>query len=68
MIMRQKVIFILKVIVAVCTAVLGVLGVSAVVSCSVKRSVGVDSNGIGVFHYVDTIRVNRSTTLDYPKK
>ena len=39
-----------------------------VVSCTVKRDVDVSSRGVGVFHYVDTISVNRNTTVKFPKE
>lgn len=56
---------ILKIIAAIATAILGVLGASALSSCSVNRDVKVDSNGIGVFQYVDTIRTHRNTSIFY---
>lgn len=64
---KRTVIFILKVVVAVATAILSVLGVSAFSSCASRARVQVNSRGIGVFQYVDTIKTYRSVILDSKK-
>lgn len=57
---------ILKIFVAVATAILSVLGANALVSCSVNKSLDVRSRGVGVFHYTDTIVTNGSTSILFP--
>ena len=63
---KRTVILILKVVVAVATAILSVLGANALVSCSVKKSLDVQSRGVGVFHYTDTIVTNGNTSILFP--
>lgn len=65
--MNMNIKLILKFFVAIATAILGVLGASALSSCSVERDVHVRSNGFGVFKYVDTIHTSRNTNVVYPR-
>lgn len=55
----------LKVIVYACGLLLAYLGVSACVSCAFQREIRSSGSGIGIFHYVDTFKVDhgRSTTI-----
>lgn len=64
---KRIIVFILKVVVAVATAILSVLGVSAFSSCASRARVQVYSRGVGVFHYDDTLRTYRSVILDSNK-
>lgn len=64
---KSVVILVLKLVVVIATAILGVLGVNAISSCSSTRDVEIRSSGVGVFNYVDTIHTNRITTIKYPK-
>ena len=50
-------IIILKVVIYACTLALGVLGVSAITSCSASRDVT-----------VDTTRINHNTYIKFPKR
>ena len=59
-------IFILKVVIYACTLALGVLGVSAVTSCSASRNV--DVVGKTTIVTVDTTRINHNTFIVYPKR
>lgn len=63
---KRTLIFILKVVVAVATAILSVLGANALASCSVKKSFDVRSHGVGVFHYTDTINTFGNTSILLP--
>lgn len=57
---------ILKVVVAVSTAILSVLGANALASCSVKKSLDFRSRGVGVFHYTDTVQTFGNTSILFP--
>ncbi len=56
----------LKVVIYACTAILAVLGVSAMTSCSASRNV--DVVGKTVIVTVDTTRINHNTFITYPKR
>lgn len=66
--MDRKDIFIivLKVIIYTCTAILAVLGVSAMTSCSTSRDV--DIYGKTTIVAIDTTYINHRTLMVYPKK
>ena len=64
---KSVVVLILKLFLAIATAILCFLGVNAISSCSSTRDVEIRSSGVGVFNYVDTIHTNRITTIKYPK-
>lgn len=66
MIKKDICIFILKVVIYVCTLVLGVLGVSAVTSCSASRDV--DVVGKTTIVTVDTTRINHNTYINFSKR
>lgn len=59
-------IIILKVVIYACTLALGVLGVSAITSCSASRNV--DVVGKTTIVTVDTTRINHNTFIFYPKR
>lgn len=62
--MKKEIIkIVLKVLIYALGLIAAYLGVSTVTSCAVKRDV--QGNGVGVFHYVDTFRVNHNSTLKY---
>lgn len=56
----------LKVIIYACTAILAVLGVSAMTSCSTTKDV--DIYGKTTIVATDTTYVNHRTLIAYPKK
>lgn len=58
---------ILKIVVAVATAILGVIGASTLVSCSVSAEADKQGQGIGVFHYTDSFVIDHSSKIKYPK-
>ena len=66
--MTKKDIFvlILKVVIYACTLVLGVLGVSAVTSCSASRDV--DVVGKTMIVTTDTTLIHHNTYIKYPKR
>lgn len=66
-IMDKKDIFIIciKTLIYALTAILAVLGVSAMTSCSASRSV--DVNGRAVIVTTDTTFVNHSSVIKFPK-
>lgn len=57
-------IIILKVVIYACTLALGVLGVSAITSCSASRDV--DVVGKTTIVTVDTTRINHNTYIKFP--
>lgn len=59
-------ILILKVVIYACTLALGVLGVTAMTSCSASRDV--DIVGKTTIVTVDTTRINHNTFIKYPKR
>ena len=59
-------IIILKVVIYACTAILAVLGVSAMTSCSSSRNV--DVVGKTTIVTIDTTRINHNTYIVYPKR
>lgn len=59
-------IIILKVVIYACTLALGVLGVSAITSCSASRDV--DVVGKTTIVTVDTTRINHNTYIKFPKR
>lgn len=59
-------IIILKVVIYACTLALGVLGVSAITSCSASRNV--DVVGKTTIVTIDTTRINHNTYIVYPKR
>ena len=59
-------IIILKVVIYACTLALGVLGVSAVTSCSASRDV--DVVGKTTIVTVDTTRINHNTYIKFSKR
>lgn len=59
-------IIILKVVIYACTLALGVLGVSAITSCSASRNI--DVVGKTTIVTVDTTRINHNTFIVYPKR
>ena len=59
-------IIILKVVIYACSLALGVLGVSAITSCSASRDV--DVVGKTTIVTVDTTRINHNTYIKYPKR
>lgn len=59
-------IILLKVVIYACTAILAVLGVSAMTSCSASRNV--DVVGKTVIVTVDTTRINHNTFITYPNR
>lgn len=59
-------IIILKVVIYACTLALGVLGVSAITSCSASRDV--DVVGKTTIVTVDTTRINHNTCIKFPKR
>lgn len=65
---KSVIVFILKLVVAIATAILGVLGVNAISSCSSSRDVTITSRGVGIFNYTDTIQTERYTTIKYPRE
>ena len=56
----------LKVIIYACTAILAVLGVSAMTSCTASRDV--DVHGKTTIVATDTTYINHRTLMVYPKK
>lgn len=56
--MKSKLVIILKIVVAIATAILGVLGASALSSCKATLDTNASHRGFGVFHYVDTVYTN----------
>ena len=56
----------LKVIIYACTAILAVLGVSAISSCSASRDV--DIHGKTTIVTSDTTYINHKTFVVYPKR
>lgn len=36
-------------------------------SCQTHYKTNLDSNGIGIFHYIDTIRTSKNFNISYPK-
>lgn len=66
--MSKKDIFILflKVVIYACTLFLGILGVSAVTSCSASRDV--DVVGKTTIVTVDTTCIHHNTFIKYPKR
>lgn len=59
-------IIILKVVIYACTLALGVLGVSAITSCSASRDV--DVVGKTTIVTVDTTLINHNTYIKFPKR
>ena len=59
-------IIILKVVIYACTLALGVLGVSAITSCSASRNV--DVVGKTTIVTVDTTRIDHNTYIKFPKR
>lgn len=59
-------IIILKVVIYACTLALGVLGVSAITSCSASRDV--DVVGKTTIVTVDTTRINHNIYIKFPKR
>lgn len=59
-------IIILKVVIYACTLALGVLGVSAITSCSASRNV--DVVGKTTIVTVDTTHINHNTYIKFPKR
>ena len=59
-------IIILKVVIYACTLALGVLGVSAITSCSASRDV--DVVGKTTIVTVDTTRINHNTYIKFSKR
>lgn len=64
---KSVIVLVLKIVVAIATAILGVLGVNAISACSSSRDVTIRSHGVGVFNYQDTVHTERVTTIKYPK-
>lgn len=56
--MKSKLVIILKIVVAIATAILGALGASALSSCKATLDTNASHRGFGVFHYVDTVYTN----------
>lgn len=63
---KDFLIIVLKVVIYACTAILAVLGVSAMTSCSTSRNV--DVVGKTTIVTVDTTRINHNTFIVYPKR
>lgn len=63
---KDFLIIFLKVVIYACTAILAVLGVSAMTSCSSSRIV--DIVGKTTIVTVDTTRINHNTFIKYPKR
>ena len=63
---KDFLIIVLKVVIYACTAILAVLGVSAMTSCSASRNV--DVVGKTTIVTVDTTRINHNTFIVYPKR
>ena len=59
-------IIILKVVIYACTLALGVLGVSAITSCTASRNV--DVVGKTTIVTIDTTRINHNSFIVYPKR
>lgn len=57
---------VLKTIIFLCSALLAVLGVSAVTSCAYARNTAV--NGRATIVTIDTTYIDHTSTLKYPKK
>lgn len=57
---------ILKVVIYACTLALGVLGASALTSCSASRNV--DVVGKTTIVTVDTTHINHNTYIKFPKR
>ena len=53
---------IVKVLIYALTLVAGYLGVSAMVACTVNRSIQSSGRGVGIFHYSDTFNVEHGNT------
>ena len=66
--MKKKDLFIvfLKVVVFACTALLSVLGVTSLTSCSTSKSV--DIVGKTTIVTVDTTHINHNTYIKFPKR
>lgn len=62
---KEKLIFLLKLVVAICTAFLSVLGVSVLSSCTTSRDVSVKAHSVTTT--CDTIHTYRFTNITYPK-
>lgn len=62
--MKKKAIeYIVKAIVYIAMAICTYFGISAFTSCTVNRQIQTKGNGIGVFHYTDTFRVNHGQKI-----
>ena len=59
---KDVIILILKIIIAVASAILGILGVSSLTSCTVYRSF--ESSGITRIVTIDTTNINHSGSLN----
>lgn len=62
---KEVITTILKIIVAVCTAILGVLGVYSVTACTVAHNL--DSVGRAVIITNDTTVINHGGVIKFPK-
>lgn len=63
---KETTIFVLKLVVAVATAILGVLGASSLVSCDVHKYI--ESKGKAVIVTVDTTIVNHDGSITFKSK
>lgn len=63
---KDYLIIFLRVVIYACTAILAVLGVSAMTSCSSSRSV--DVVGKTTIVTVDTTRINHNTYINFSKR
>ena len=63
---KDILILILKIVIYGCTLALGVLGVSAMASCSASRDV--DVVGKTTIVTTDTTLIHRNTYIKYPKR
>lgn len=63
---KDFLIIVLKVVIYACTAILGVLGVAAMTSCTASRNV--DVVGKTTIVTVDTTHINHNTYIKFPKR
>lgn len=62
--MKERLVFVLKIISAIVAAILGVLGASALSSCQTSMETTARHKGVGIFHYVDTIYTDGNLNLN----
>lgn len=59
---KELIKIIVKVLIYALSLIAGYLGVSAMVSCTVNRTLQSSGRGVGIFHYSDTFNVEHGNT------